>query len=250
MRELLDPGEPVLARVEARLEQAERERGERKHLAANSDRLVLEVRERNDRVDEAHVECLLGVVLAAEEPDLLRPLLADLRGEDARAVAAVEGADPRPALPEACVVGGDRQVADDVQDVPAADRVAGNHRNDRLRRTPDLNVQVGDVEASGRATRRVLHVAALAAHLLVAAGAERIGPLAREDDHADLEVLARLRERFRKLDHGLRAERVAHLWPADRDLCDPRRTFRRPLVADVRVIPRGLPGDRHRRSQG
>ena len=53
----------------------------------------------------------------------------------------------RAGLAEARVVGGDRQVADDVQDVPAADRVAGDHRDDRLGQAPDLDVQVGDVEA-------------------------------------------------------------------------------------------------------
>ena len=67
--------------------------------------------------------------------------------EQRRAEAAVERADPRPGLAEARVVGGDREVADDVQHVPAADRVAGDHRHDRLRQPPDLHLQVGDVEA-------------------------------------------------------------------------------------------------------
>ena len=68
--------------------------------------------------------------------------------EQRRAEAAVERADPRAGLAEARVVGGDREVADEVQDVAAADRVAGDHRHDRLRQAADLDVQVGDVEAA------------------------------------------------------------------------------------------------------
>ena len=55
-----------------------------------------------------------------------------------------------PGLAEARVVGGDREIADDVQDVAAADRVAGDHRDDGLRHPADLDVQVGDVEAADR----------------------------------------------------------------------------------------------------
>src|SRR4051812_17762245 len=52
--ELLDPGDPVLVRIEARLQQSQRQWGERRHLAAPGDRLALEPVERNDRVDQAH----------------------------------------------------------------------------------------------------------------------------------------------------------------------------------------------------
>src|SRR3954470_10966042 len=77
MRELLDAGQAVLGRVEARLQQPQRERRELEHLAAPLHRLLLELLERHDRVDESHVQRLLGVVLAAEEPDLLCLLGAD-----------------------------------------------------------------------------------------------------------------------------------------------------------------------------
>ena len=69
------------------------------------------------------------------------------------AEAAVEGADARAGLAEARVVGGDREVADEVQHVAAADRVAGDHRDDRLGQAADLDVQVGDVEAADRSRR-------------------------------------------------------------------------------------------------
>ena len=76
------------------------------------------------------------------------------RGEQRRAEAAVEAADARPGLPEARVVGGDREVADHVQHVAAADRVAGDHRDDRLGQAPHLHLQVGHVEAADRRAAR------------------------------------------------------------------------------------------------
>ena len=110
--------------------------------------------ERHDGVDEPHVERLLRVVLAAQEPDLLRLLRADEVAQQRRAEAAVERADARAGLAEARVVGGDRQVADEVQDVAAADRVAGDHRDDRLGQAADLDLQVGDVEAPDASAAR------------------------------------------------------------------------------------------------
>ena len=85
--------------------------------------------------------------------------------------------DPRAGLAEAGVVGGDRQVADEVQDVPAADRVAGDHRDHRLRQAPDLHVEVADVEAADALLGDlvVADVAVVAADPLVAAGAEGLG---------------------------------------------------------------------------
>ena len=186
--------------------------------------------ERHDGVHESHLQRLLRVVLAAEEPDLLGLLGTDEAREHARAEATVERADPRAGLAEAGVVGGDREVTDDVQDVPAADRVTGDHRHHRLGQPPDLHVQIGHVEAAGRLVVprlggiRAGHVAAVAAaHALVAAAAEGQRTLAGEDDDADRGILAGALERVDQLDHRLRPERVAHLGPVDRDLRDRRR---------------------------
>ena len=160
-------------------------KGERASISRHQrDGLLLEPVERHDRVHEPHLQRLLRVVLAAQEPDLLGLLQPDeCRRSSDGAEAAVEGADARAGLAEARVVGGDREVADEVQDVPAADRVAGDHRDDRLRQPAHLHVQVGDVEAPDR--RALGHVAGVAAHALVAAGAERQSALAGEDDRAD-----------------------------------------------------------------
>src|SRR4051794_3410213 len=92
--ELLDPGEAVLGRVEARLEQAEGKGGERRHLAAPRDGLSLEVVEWEDRVDETHLQSFIRVVEPQKKPDLLRLLDADVGGEQRGAEAAVEAPDP------------------------------------------------------------------------------------------------------------------------------------------------------------
>jgi hypothetical protein len=120
---------------------------------------------------------------AAQEPDLAGLLLADAAGQVAGAEAAVEAADPRPGLPEHGVVGRDREVADHVQHVAAADGPAGHHGHDGLGQRADLLLQVEHVQA-GHAV--VTDVALIAAHALVAAGAEGLAAGAREDDDADL----------------------------------------------------------------
>src|SRR3954447_25579287 len=93
--ELLDAGEAVVGRVARRLDHAQRQRAVLQHLPAPRDRLLLELLERHDGVDQPHVERLLRVVLTAEEPDLARLLLPDRPRQQAGAVPAVERADAR-----------------------------------------------------------------------------------------------------------------------------------------------------------
>ena len=108
------------------------------------------------------------------------------------AEAAVEAADARAGLAEDRVLGGDREVADEVEDVAAADRVAGDRGDDRLRRAAHLHVQVADVEPADALLGDLVgaDVAVVAADLLIAAGAEGLIAGAGEDDRADLEVVA------------------------------------------------------------
>src|SRR5579884_1147405 len=214
--QLLDARQAILVGVEAGLEHAQREGGEGEHLAAPQDGLLLQTLERHHGVDQAHRERLLGVVLPAQEPDLPGLLGANQAREDAGAEAPVEAADAGADLAEAGVVGGDRQVADDVQHVAAPDRVPGHHRHDRLGQAADLHVEVGHLEAAdglvasgGGGIGAGDVAAARAPHPLVAARAEGLRALPGEDDHADLEVLAGAGEGILELDHRLRPERVA-----------------------------------------
>jgi hypothetical protein len=118
----------------------------------------------------------------------------------------------------------------------AADRVAGHHRDDRLREPPDLDLQVEDVQASDPL---LVDVAVVAPDLLIATRREGFGPLAGEDHDPDRRVVARHLEGRDQLLRRERPERVAHLGPVDRDLRDALGGF----VADVGPVPARLPVD-------
>ena len=69
-----------------------------------------------------------------------------------------------------------------MQHVAAADGIAGDHGNDRLGQAADLFLHIEDIEARNAIGP---DIAAVAAHFLVAAGAEGLVPLTGQDDHAD-----------------------------------------------------------------
>jgi len=117
---------------------------------------------------------------------------------------------------------------------PPADGVAGHHGHDGLGQPADLDLEVEDVEAADAV---VVDVPVVTPDLLVAARAERQLALAGEDDDADAGVVARQVERLRHLEHRQRAEGVADLRPADRDLGHPLGH----LVADVPPLTLLLP---------
>ncbi len=241
VRQLLEAGEPILGGIEARLQEPQRKGREARHLAAPGDRLALELGDRHDGVHEAHVERLGGIVEPAQEPDLLGSLDADVAGEKPRAEAAVEAAHAGAGLAEAGVVGRDRQVADQMQDVSAAHRVAGDHRHDGLRGTADLHVEITDVEATDPLLGDLVvpHVAVVAAKALVAARAERFVAGAGEDDRGDLEVVPSLAERVAQLGERLRPKGVSNLRSVDGDLRDALGA----LVQDVLVPAHRAPLD-------
>ncbi len=116
----------------------------------------------------------------------------------------------------------------------AADRIAGDHGDDRLRQPPDLDLKVQHVQPRDAA---VIDVPVLGTDPLVAPGTERLRPFPGQDDHADRRVVAGDVERLRQLEEGLRAERVANLRPVDRDLRDALGGF----VPDVLVVAGPLP---------
>jgi hypothetical protein len=122
-----------------------------------------------------------------------------------------------------------------VQDVPAADRVPGDHRHDRLGQPADLHVQVGHVEPAYRVlSARVGQVARVTTDPLVTTGAERVRALSGEHDDPYRAVLAGPGERVGDLDQRLRPEGVAHLRPGDRDLRDAVAAV---VEADVVIRP-------------
>ena len=116
----------------------------------------------------------------------------------------------------------------------AANGVAGDHGDHRLRRPADLHLEIEHIETSDALVRDVIvtDVAVVAADALVAAGAEGLVSLAREDDDADLVVVTSPVERVGELEERLRAEGVAHFGAVDGDLRDALGD----VVLDVVVV--------------
>src|SRR5258708_809158 len=130
--ELLHPRLSVQNRIEGAFQKSERKRALLEHFLAPLHGLGFQISEWHYRVDESHLERLLRIVLPTEIPDLPRPLLSDDRCQVRRAEAAIEAANLGSGLAKSRVVGGDREIANDVQDVSASNRITGNHRHHGL----------------------------------------------------------------------------------------------------------------------
>ena len=165
-------------------------------------------------VYEAHIQGFLGIVLVAEKPDFAGFFLAHHAGQVAGSKAAVKGTHVGAGLAEAGVVGGNAQVAHHVQHVAAADGPARHHRNDRLGNGADDFLEFQHVEAGHGV---FAHVAAVAAHALVAARAEGPAALAGEDNHADVGAVLAQAHGLNHLLHREGREGVVDLRAVDAD---------------------------------
>src|SRR5215472_618102 len=216
--QLLDAGQTIVCCVHSRLDHSQCQRAVLEHLARPGQGLLCEPFQRDHLVDESHLQRLLSVVLLAYKPDLARLLLANDSGEQSRAVAPIEATHTRACLAEPGVVGGDGQVADDVQDVTAPDCVAGDHRDDRLGGAPDLDLEVEDVEP---ADATFVPVAVVTPDPLVTPRAEGLGAGAGQDDDADAWVVPSDVERVAELEQRPGTEGVANVGAIDCDPGDP-----------------------------
>ena len=124
-----------------------------------------------------------------------------------------------------------------MEHVAAADRVAVHERYHRNRQRADLALQIEDVQPGDAVAA---DIAAVAAGVLVAAGAEGLVAGAGEQDAADRRVVADAVEGVDHLLDRLRPEGVADPRPVDRHAGDPGA---RMLVEDVAVLDDGRPGD-------
>ena len=121
------------------------------------------------------------------------------------------------------IVGGDAQVAEQVQHLAAADGVARHEGDHHLGQAADQPLQVEHVEP-GQA--RLIDVAAIAAHALVAAGAKGpaaiVGrPGARQQHHPHGRIITHPRKGVAELLNGAGPEGVALVGAVDRDAGDP-----------------------------
>src|SRR5690606_23585795 len=95
----------------------------------------------------AHIQCLLSVVLTAQVPNFTSLFMADDAGKISRTVAGIKGADFRSSLSKTCIVSCNRQVANNMQHMSAANRITCNHCHYRLRNDTDQTLQIQYVQA-------------------------------------------------------------------------------------------------------
>ena len=216
--QLPDAGEVLGLGVERRLQEAQRGRRQGEDLIGAAAHLGAELRRGHDPVHQSPALGAGRVVAAAQEPDLPRALLADDARQIACAEAGVERADARAGLAELGVLGRDREIAQQVQDMAAADRIAVDRCDHGLGHLADRPVQRLHLEQPARGGPIV---PALRALLLVATDAER--PLARacQRRDADRRVRPGSLERGDQLIDRARAEGVQPLRAVDRDPREP-----------------------------
>lgn len=203
--------------VECGFQAAQCEGGVGKHFPAPFDCFGFEICEGDDSVDEAHFEGLVGVVLAAEVPDFPGFFLADDAGEVTGAEAAIEAADLGAGLAEARVVCGDGEIANDVEDMAAADGVACDHGDDGFGQGADFFLEIEHVEAGNAVAA---DVAGVATDFLIAPGAECEIARAGENDYAYVGVFMCEIKGAQHFGNSLWAEGVAHFGAIDRDFGD------------------------------
>ena len=234
-RQFHQPRLAVFVSIHGGLDEADRCGGIREDFPAPGHGFLFQAFEGYDRVDHAHVQGLLRVVLAAEEPDFAGLLLADHPGEVGGAVAGVEGTHFGPGLAENGIIGGNGQVADHGQDVAAADGIAGDHGDHGLRAGAYLAVQVQHVQPV--LARPRIYVAGLPPHFLIAAAAEGPGAGPRQDDDADFPVETGVGQGIADFIIGERGEGVHPVGPVDGDPGDAFRLIVKDFLVFFGTLP-------------
>src|SRR5216684_2371615 len=138
--------------VEGALRQCDRRRRPLRKLVGPILDSGIQLRRRNDLVDQAHFARLLGGVAVIDEPDLARLLVADVARKEGRAPTGIDGANLWADLTELSGVGCNRQIAKRCQDVSAADSKAVNARDDWLGNVADEALQLVDWQSDDTAT--------------------------------------------------------------------------------------------------
>ncbi|AAN81260.1 hypothetical protein i14_2605 [Escherichia coli str. 'clone D i14'] len=188
------------------------------HFAAPTDGFFFQIRQRYNGVHQTHIQRLFRVVLTAQEPDFTRFFLSNDASHVGSAPAAVEGTDFRASLTEDGIISRDSQVAHHVQDVTATDGVASHHRDNRFWTGTDLTLEVQHVQVMYAGI--IFIAAVITTYFLVTTGAERFIACTSQNDHADVVVITRIRQRLDHLFYRQRTEGIAHLRTINGDFCD------------------------------
>jgi len=186
------------------------------HFTAPAHGFTLQVGQWHDGIDQPHIEGLLGIVHAAEEPDFAGLLLADDTRHVGSTPATIEGAHFRAGLAKLGVVGSDGQIAHHVQHVAATDGIASHHGHHGFRAGADVALEVEHVEVVSALVIAIATV--VATDLLVAARAEGFLAKAGQDDGAHLIVITGIGQRLQHLFDRAGAKGIAHLGTVDGDL--------------------------------
>ena len=221
--ELLQAGQTIGFSIEGGLQAADRRGAVLHHLPGPADPLGLQLGQGNHPIHQSHRQGLVGAVLAAEEPDFARLALAHHPGQVAGPKAPVKTAHPRPRLAKHGVLRRQAQIAEQMQHLAAADGIARHQGNHHLGQAADQALQVEHIEP-GQAG--LIHIATIAAHALVAAGAEGPAPVGGRPDPAEQHhphpgVVPHPGEGVAEFLHGARPEGIALVGPVDPDPGDP-----------------------------
>src|SRR5579859_3077903 len=228
--------------IDRHLQEADSQRAFFQDFACPLDAFILKLLKRHDLVDQSHLKGFLGIILAAQIPDLARSLVPYHASQEAHPIARIKTADLWPGLAEARVFGGDCQVAHHVQDVSAANGIASDEGDNWLGHLPDEALQFEHVETRYAI---VTHVAAVASHALVAARAKCLAACPRKEDHANAGIILGIAEGVDHLANRLWTEGVANLRAVDRDFGNAF-AIRVVLIDYVLVIANLPPGNSHR----
>src|SRR6202030_2059938 len=176
----------------------------------------------NHLVYEAHLTALLGRILLAQIPELTSLLFAHDASEVHGAEAWIHASDLWAHLAELRIIGCDREIAEHVEHVSTAYRVAVHGGDHGLRYVADHRVKVLDVESQIR-SRGLALIAAFLPGRLIAPHAEGLLARTGEDHAADATIAPSFMERLKELVNRLAAECIHLPGPVDRDGSDAVR---------------------------
>ena len=193
------------------------------HLARPADPLRLQLIKGHNPIHQAHGQSLVGPVLTAEKPNLPCLALAHHPRQIAGAKAPIKTAHPRSRLAKYGVLSSQAQVTQQVQHLATTDRVTRHQGNHHLRQAADQALQIQHIEPG---QTRLVEIAPIAAHALIAASAKGPATISRwagagKQHHPDPRVVADSRKGVAKLLHGAGPEGVALVGSIDRDAGDP-----------------------------
>ena len=177
--------------------------------------------------------------MTAQEPHFLRSLQSNGSSQQTRSVASVETPDLRAGLTKPSVVSRNGQIADQVEDVAAANGVPRHHGDDGLWDSTDQDLQVEDVQSTHPVARHfvITDVAIVATNFLVASRTERIRSLSSKNNHPNFNVVTCTSEGILEFEKRLWPKRVSSIRATNRNFGDALGHFKR----DVVVVALGQP---------